>query len=231
MATVADIVKRSMILIGVLESGETPTADEAATGLNHLNDILAELSQDNLLIYGNTLESFTLTGNKNTYTFGTGGDFNSARPERINSMFIRSGNTDYPLSRISRDAYLALSAKSSTSDIPEVFAFEADYATANVYLYPTPVSAATLWVDSEKLIATYTATTDTVALPEPYLLLLRLMLADSLAGEYGVQIPATQYERLVRLRKIIKRNNQQPMRVDLGLSQRSGYNILGDTSY
>ena len=40
MATVRDIIRRSMLLIGAIAVGETPTDEEAQDGLQTLNDML-----------------------------------------------------------------------------------------------------------------------------------------------------------------------------------------------
>ena len=49
MTTPLDIITRAMKDIGALAAGENPTADEAQDGLDMLNDMIAQWSNENML--------------------------------------------------------------------------------------------------------------------------------------------------------------------------------------
>lgn len=223
-----DIIKQALQQVRVLGADEALNAYDGALGLDYLNDTMAELAEDTLMVFGATLENFNLTAGQAVYTYGTGGDFNVTRPDRINQVFVRINNIDYPVERISREAYLNLSSKSSESNFPEFYAFEPDYALANFYVYPAPNTAAQIHIDCHKAILTFASVNDVAALPPAYVALLKLELASRLAPAYSTQLDAVSEDRRIELKKKIKRNNVQPMRVKTGIPDRSRYNILAD---
>lgn len=91
MTTALGIIKSAMRKVGVLTKTENPSADEAQDGLEMLNDLLSSFSNDSMVIYARYSEDFTLSGGTGSYTIGTGGAFNTARPVKIISAFIRLG--------------------------------------------------------------------------------------------------------------------------------------------
>jgi len=95
-----DLVSRSLSLIGVLASGETPSGAESSDGLSFLNDLLDSWNAERLMVFTITREAFDSNGNpfyltlgKQDYTMGTGGNFNFPRPARIE----RAGIFTWPI--------------------------------------------------------------------------------------------------------------------------------------
>lgn len=62
MTTALDIIKSSMRKVGALTKTENPSADEAIDGLEMLNDLLASYSNDSMVVYARSVDSFTLSG-------------------------------------------------------------------------------------------------------------------------------------------------------------------------
>src|SRR5690349_13893473 len=83
MATVRDLFKDSLKLIGALAAGETPTSTEMTDGLRVLNRMIGQWNTQNLLIYTRVIEEFTLTPSTGSYTIGSSGTFNTSRPMEI----------------------------------------------------------------------------------------------------------------------------------------------------
>ena len=46
-----DIITRAMKDIGAVAAGEVPTADEAQDGLDMLNDMIAQWSNENMMVF------------------------------------------------------------------------------------------------------------------------------------------------------------------------------------
>jgi hypothetical protein len=106
MATAHDIIKRSFRMLKVIEAGEAPQASESQDALTVLNNMIQSWNNERLMLHKMTQESETLTANQGTYTIGTGGDFNTDRPIRFESVFIRdSNNNDYQLQVINDQQY------------------------------------------------------------------------------------------------------------------------------
>src|SRR5438477_10734207 len=85
-----DLLMRAMRTLGKLESGEVPSSDEAADGLVSLNDLLDSWNAERLMVFTITIAEFPLVPGQQVYTYGTGGNFNAARPARIDRASIVS---------------------------------------------------------------------------------------------------------------------------------------------
>lgn len=73
MATPLDIITRAMKDIGALAAGEVPTADEAQDGLDMLNDMLEQWSNESMMVFYRTEIIFNTIQNTVQYTLGPGG--------------------------------------------------------------------------------------------------------------------------------------------------------------
>lgn len=73
MTTPLDIVTRAMKDIGALAAGEAPTADEAQDGLDMLNDMIAQWSNENMMVFYKTEIIFPTIQNTVQYTLGPSG--------------------------------------------------------------------------------------------------------------------------------------------------------------
>lgn len=68
-----DLIKGALRAIGALESGETPDAETANDAFELLNDMLAQWSNDHMLVYYLTEVIFPFVQNTYQYTIGGGG--------------------------------------------------------------------------------------------------------------------------------------------------------------
>ena len=74
MTTPLNIITRAMKDIGALAAGEAPTADEAQDGLDLLNDMLAQWSNENMMVFYRTEIVFPCVQNQVQYTIGPSGN-------------------------------------------------------------------------------------------------------------------------------------------------------------
>lgn len=193
MTTALGIVTSAMRKNGVLTKGEAPSADEAADGFEMLNDLLAGLSNDSLIVYARTLENFTLVGGTSSYTIGPSATFNTTRPVKIISAYVRSGSIDYPLTVVSDESFSTITYK-STGGIPEFLNYSNAYPTATIKLYPSPSSAYELFILTEKPLTAFSSLSTVVSLPPGWERMLKHNLAMEMAPEFGVQTPAEVVE-------------------------------------
>ena len=73
MTTPYDIITRSLKDIGALAAGEVPTADEAQDAFDMLNDMCAQWSNENMMVFYKTEIIFPVVQNQVQYTIGPGG--------------------------------------------------------------------------------------------------------------------------------------------------------------
>lgn len=187
MTTARGIITSAMRKIGALTKGEPISADEASDGLEMLNDLLASLSNDSLIVYARTFESFTLSGGVSAYTIGSGATFDTVRPIKIISAYVRDAQIDYPLEIATDEQYAGITLKTSQGR-PEFINYTNAYPTATINLYPTPSIAYTLHLVTEKQLSSFTLN-QTVDLPPGWRRMLINNLAIEMGPEYGQSVP------------------------------------------
>lgn len=70
MAKAIDIISRALKDIGALESGETPTPDAAQDAFDMLNDLIDQLSNENMMVFNVTEIIFPVISGQVQYTIG-----------------------------------------------------------------------------------------------------------------------------------------------------------------
>lgn len=209
--TVNDLINSSLRMIGALASGESPTSAESNDALTALNQMIDLWSTQRLMVYSTVSESFTLTGGKQSYTWGTGGDFNSARPQGIDVATIQfsSGSTtsELPIEIITEEEWAEIRVKNVQTSVPRNLYFVASYPMATVYLWPIPSTSNSLNTWSWKPLSSFSGLTTTITLPPGYAEALKTNLAIRLAPEFGAQVTPELQEWAKDSKAAIKRIN------------------------
>ncbi|MBI2725400.1 MAG: hypothetical protein HYX42_04035 [Polaromonas sp.] len=227
---VLDLIKRAYRLIGAYSIGETPSADESADGLTALNAMLDDWANEKLMLYAPTLDAITLTPGLATYTVGPTGSTVSDRPMEIDpASYIQYNSLSYPLDVVTLAEYNALTLKSLATLIPDTLWCNPTFPNATITLYPTPTAAMTLNLWSWKQLTAFSAITDAVLLPPGYENAIVYNLAEALAPENELPIPAAVHLRATGSKRGLKRTNFVPPMLSLaGVGQLGGgrFNIL-----
>jgi hypothetical protein len=144
MTTAADIITLALKDAGIVGVGQTPNAEDSNDALTRLNSMLALWQRRRWLVWHLVDVSKVSTGAQ-SYTVTTGGDFNVARPDRLeDGCFVRQVNTgsnqpDYPLELIeSREDYNQICLKTLTGGPPGFIFYDAAMPTGRVYPWPIP---------------------------------------------------------------------------------------------
>jgi hypothetical protein len=219
-----DIITRALRTIGVLGSGETAGPAMASDGLSSLNEMVEAWDTEKLSIFEDTQEGFTLTGAQ-SYTIGSGGDFDTSRPMKITSAFVRVGTVDYPVDVVTKEQYDGISLKSTAGEIPSVVCVEMDYPLSTLKLWPV-ATGCTLYLNSVKPLSIFTSLTTQVNFPPGYERALRLCLAVEMMPEYGMDNPMV-IRQAIDAKAWIKRANHRPrvMGMPAGIPLQGGYDI------
>lgn len=217
MPTAQVIVESAMRKAGLLESGESASTNEQADGLEALNDLLDAWSSSGWIVpYRTRDEDLAVATSSNSYSIGSGGDFNVARPSRIFSVTVTSGGSDYVLKeRGVKDYNLN---KTSSQDIPEFFYYEPTYATGTLYFPSKLGTSMTVTIDSLKPFTAFSLISTDISFPDGYVPALKYNLAVDFAAEFGVEVPqsvafrAEQYLDFIRTQSRIHR--KQTVEID-----------------
>lgn len=209
MATANDIITRAYKMAGILGEGEVMTSDLADDGLVYLNDLMQGLSNEQNMIFQNTEESITMTG-ATSYTWGSGGTINTARPQKITGAFFRLNgtNVDYPVDVLTKDEYDGIGEKTITTDILNYVYLYNSYPLAELFVYPV-ASNGTLHITTWKALSEFATGTTAVSLPNGYERMLKIVLADEIGLEFGRSNPELT-RRAIDAKAWIKRLNNKP---------------------
>lgn len=210
MATASEMITDPLATMGV----SNPTEAQKQQAFRWLQDFISSISAENLTVHSNTEDTKTLTASTGSYSYGTGGDINSARPVTIVHAFIRDTNgDDFEMEPLSEKRYDDITDK-DTESRPTQYFYDASYPTGTLYVYPYPdLSSYTIHLKVRKKIATLTAITDTVSLPDEYLRYIKSNMVLELSSLYGYVpsrediLKATRSEQNVKSvnRRVIER--------------------------
>lgn len=230
MATANEIISDALADIGAVDPLEALTADEAAHGLRRLNELLESWSNESLAVYQILQEGFATVAGTASYTIGSGATWNTARPLRIESAFLRdSSSNDTPLDVLNREEYDAVPLKTTRYRPEQLFYYPA-VANGTVYLIGVPDAVYTVYLNSLKQLQSFTALTTTVVLPPGYLRAIKSNLALELAPGYNKTPSALLVAIAVQSKAAIKRINSRTPKMSVAHTAfqsegRSGFNI------
>lgn len=209
--TANDLIERAMIKARIIYPGESIPASKAAQVLAELNDMLESWALEELLVLADVLESFALVVGQSEYTYGAGGNFNSSRPIKIrDESFIRSTG-DLPVKLYTLDVYRKRLTK-STSSQPVMMAYNPEYPLGRVFLWPTPSSTDSLYVRSEKVIASFATLTTAIDLSLGYRRAIISNLAMEISPNFGKKVSTELAALASRAMRAIKTNNSTPVK-------------------
>ncbi|QEL19339.1 hypothetical protein [Limnoglobus roseus] len=206
------------IVTGALRSattimpGEGIDGGEAESALAVLNAMLAAWSADGLTPAFHTLEGFPLVVNQANYTVGTGGNFNTVRPDEVCAVFRRDANGyDTPLNPWTREQWLADGLKSNQGT-PTFWYYDPQYPLGVLRLDNAPTLAETIYLDTLKPINQFATLSSTMLMPGEYEEAMKYKLVERLAPEYGFPISQDLRVLITESFKRIKRKNSKPVR-------------------
>lgn len=220
MATVLDMITDAMQDANVIAIGEAPTNADAQKAFRLLNRMLDSWSAENLLIYDQAQEVFNFTSGQETYTIGSGGDFNTTRPVSVNLAYVRdtSGN-DIPVEVLGFADYASIISKQVQSTIPLAVYYNSSVPLGSLSFWPIPTNTTyrfVLW--SWKVLSSFTNLTDNIVFPPGYEDAIEVNLAVRICIAYNRDVPVELQKWANQSKGQIKRINLDPPTLILGTS-------------
>ena len=227
--TAATIISASFDKIGIA----TPTTAQNTSALTSLNNMISLMGADFLPPYI-TRYSAALTIADAEYTIGSSGNFDTVRPSKIESAFLRDASSyDHPLKIISAKDYNQIYNKSLTA-APECLYYQPEYPLGKLILDSAPEQAYDLHMDMWVNFTEFAALSTSFSLPPEYKAFLVYNLAVSLAEDWDRNVSKTLYAMAQESKNVIERLNASvrltptakfdvPMPIAVG-----GYNIETD---
>lgn len=227
--TAREVIKGSLRLLGVLGRGVPLSAEDAADGLEALNDMLDAWSIEELMIPSITEEDFTLVAGTAAYTIGSSQTFNTTTPIAIDeAKIVDANNNQYDVEIVTLRDWNKINDH-TVQGRPYQLYYERPSGTGTINLYFTPDTAETLRLFSVKPLTNFTGLSMTHVFPNEYSLALKFNLAVFMAAEHGKTPRADVVAIADETKRNIKMQNFEPelLTVDDGLLNRNGrgYNI------
>lgn len=213
MSTAADLIKSSLRSIGVLASGESPTAAEQADALDILNDILEEWSNDGFMIFEEKIEEFTFTPGTGSYLIGSGAAFDSLRPQVILGAKVKKAGEsyEYPIQVWNIQEWGKISLRDMESGLPDGVYYNPTFPSGTLNFWPVPDEANKILLYSIKPLSLISSASSTLSFPPGYKKALKLALASELCVEYGKPVNAKLEDMATKAKASIQRNNSAPV--------------------
>jgi len=208
MTTARQIIESMLRKIHVLGTGSSLDATEADQALSTLNDLLSITSIQSPMVYEEKIETFSLVSGTGSYTIGSGGDFNTVRPLKINAAYVSQGDNDYTLTMIDKEEYSEIYNK-EISTIPSKLYYNADYPLGTLFLNFLPVSVTTITLTSEKPLTQFTDLDTVFAMPPEYKMFLEFNGAVLIAPEYEREASRTVQTQAKKTKRLISVQNRK----------------------
>lgn len=188
MATVREMITRTLRLINVIAQNETPSAQEADDALSVLNEMIDSWALQRGLILEEMLQTFSLVPGQQTYSMGVGANFNTPRPTKIEYATLRVvGAQAYERELIMLDKYqwANIALKSITSSIPQYLWVANDEPNLLLNFWPIPTAANQIILGTWEALTEFTNLDAQITMPRGFRKAIRYNLAMELAPEYG----------------------------------------------
>jgi hypothetical protein len=236
MTTAGTILNLALRDSGVLGIGQTAKAQDVTDQLQRWSMITAQWNRRRWLVYSLIDTAFVCTGAL-SYTVGAGGNFNIARPDRIEAAYIRQvvpsqpNTIDWPLQIIqSREEYSQIAVKNLAAAPSEALWYDSGFPLGRVYPWPLPNNRYELHILTKNVLQAITATSDVIALPPEYEQLLYTSAVNQLRAAYRLK-PDPFYIGLQKAAEAtVRKSNFQVGRLSMprGLTPGPAYNVYSD---
>lgn len=230
MTTALQLITSSLRKLGAVAAGEALDADEQSDALAALNQILESWNLKGLALYRRENAVYTLVPSQQTYTIGSGADFDGARPITLHSAFVTRGGIDYPLAVLTQAQWNDILQKSTESQLPEAVYYEPTFPDGTLRFWPVPLEALPVTLAIDMQLAVVADINDDLSFPPGYERALLYALAVDLAPEYpAVTLSQSVIDAADEALADIKRANNtqnQPATFDLALAGGYGSSSL-----
>lgn len=222
---VGDLIRQALGLTNAVGIDQTLTAQETTDCIYVLNDILEDLSNQNLAIWSSATQAFNTIGGKASYTIGSGGDWDTTRPIRLNdNAYCTYQGIDYEIDQLNQTQYNLINLKNQQEYIVRNLLFVNDFALGIVTLWPVPAIAIPITLSIDVVLSRVTSNSQVLSFPPGYLRLYKYLLGIELAPLFGKAASADVKQIAVSTLANIKRvNKNTPVsRFDTSLVQNVG---------
>lgn len=237
MSKVRDLIQDALIEIGVFAPSDPIPAEDIQFALRTLNRMISVWNTQDLMVYSLNRETFNLVAGKQTYTLGTGGDFNIPRPVKIPNASVLINNAtptplEIPIDILTDQEWQNISLKQTPSTFPVKMWMTGDVPLNYLWFWPLPQdSTVKIVLYCWGQVQPYTALNTDVIFPNGCDEAIVTNLALMLSSSYGVAALDSLRGRAVIAKGSIESMNMEPVfaAVDAGLVGNRGRTLAIET--
>lgn len=215
-----DLIESAMSKIGMLDAGETVSAEDSSIGLLRLNTLVDALENEGMFSYTTPDTVFTLGSGVSSMTIGPSQQIDIVRPVRVLSgSFTRLDGIDRHLRAVSEAEYNALSLKSSFSSVaPSVCFYDGGTPTGTMYFWPAPATSVEVHLITPEAGGRALDLTTGYEFPPGYQRYIEFALAIEMAPDFNVQPSPMLLGMAANQKRMLKRTNSRVPQLDMPLS-------------
>ena len=219
------IIKGALRSINAIATGEPPTSAEISEGSEALNYMIKAWQAEGIGLW--LLDTFTLTlvTDQQSYTMGSGGDVDIARPlEVVETRFhYTTGGNEIPMIKWSRQEYFDEPLKSSTG-VPTQYYYDPQLGLGVLYIWPTWDTSPPGSIKGTVLstIEDFDAASNTSDFPPEWFESLKFNLALRLAPEYGKEPSQMLVALALQTKEAASNWDREKSNIQFTIDRRSG---------
>lgn len=220
MTTANEIIAESLGAIGMLNAGETASAEDSLLCLSVLNTMIDAWNLPSLTQYTTQDATATLGSGVGSLTIGPSMTIAVTRPTRIElGSYVRSEGIDYPMSGLNEAEYNRISLKSVNGHVPRFFFYDAGTLTGTIYYWPVPNLACVVHHPVATQFEAFADLVTSYNFPQGYKRAMVFNLALEIAPHFE-QPPAPWIESAAKKSlRLVKKANYQVPELDNGDSE------------
>jgi hypothetical protein len=216
LATIRDVINTSLVEIGVLDAGSTPSAREASDALAAANRLIDQWQAEGMVLHSVTRTTWVVVSGTGLYTIGAGATIDIARPVHIDTVAFNdtttSPETEYPLSEMTDAAWQGVAQKDLTAVWPTHWYYNPTYPFGTIMLWPIPTSATIEGVLYAKAaLAAFDTLDSSALLPPAYERMLVKALGLELGPSYGRTRNPELHAQAVEAQRVVYNSNSRTL--------------------
>jgi hypothetical protein len=233
--TPLDLITLALKQAGVVGIGQPVQPENANDAFTLLNMMLGQWNRRRWLVYHLVGVAKVATGAR-SYTIGAGGDFDLARPDRIESAYVRQltnagpNQTDYPLTLLqSMEDYSRIALKGMVG-FPAYAFLDSDFPLGRLYVWPVPTGIYEIHLLLKAELPGFDTMSQDIDLPPEYQEAIMYNLAGRLRPHFQLP-PDPTITALARasLNTVRNANVQIPtLQMPSDLARGGSYNVISD---
>lgn len=213
--TALTLIEDALGLTNAVGTDQTLTADEVSDCLRVFNDVLEDWSTQRLAVYGQANQTFSTVAAQATYTIGSGGNWNTVRPERISEpAYATISGISFPYTSLTQAEYNLIAYKAQPgggTGTVQHYLYVNEYPLGLVTLWPVPDSIFSITFSIDRVLSQVASAATSITFPQGYAKAFKYTMGVELAPLFGKAaspaVVAIQKQSFAN----IKRANKQPV--------------------